>query len=325
MKLLKILFPLLAATVLMSAPASALDKVSFRLNWYFGGAHSPFQLGLERGYYRDEGIELTINEGRGSVSTAQGVAAASDDFGFADSSSLMLLASKGAPVKTIMTIHGTSPFGIVSLAETKILTPQDLEGKRLAITAGDALTQLFPAFAKNANLDMSKITLVQIDPAGKVVALLEKRVDAILGGLDDQYFLVKQKGANPAGMKFADHGANTVGLTVLANQATIDSKPELVKRFVKATVRSWQAAMKDPDAAIDALLKIRPDLDRTSQKGQLLADISFIPSEANKGKPFGYNADADWERTMKILKEYRDLKTDKTATAFYTDDFIPTE
>ena len=324
MKLLKVLFPLLAATVLMSAPASALDKVSFRLNWYFGGAHSPFQLGLERGYYRDEGIDLTINEGRGSVSTAQGVAAASDDFGFADSSSVMLLASKGAPVKTIMTIHGTSPFGIISLAETKIEKPKDLEGKRLAITAGDALTQLFPAFAKNANLDMSKITLVQIDPAGKVVSLLEKRVDALLGGLDDQYFLVKQKGANPAGMKFADHGANTVGLTVLSNQATIEGKPDLVKRFVKATQRSWEAAIKDPDAAIDALLKLRPDLDRVSQKGQLLADIGFMPSEANKGKPLGYNAPADWERTMQILKEYRDLKTDKPATAFYTDDFIPT-
>src|ERR1700761_2255693 len=135
MKLLKALLPLLAATVLMSAPASALDKVSFRLNWYWGGAHAPFQLGLERGYYRDEGIDLTINEGRGSVSTAQGVAAGTDDFGFADSSSLMLLASKGADIKTIMTIHGRSVFGLTSLAESNIKEPKDIEGKKLAITA----------------------------------------------------------------------------------------------------------------------------------------------------------------------------------------------
>jgi NitT/TauT family transport system substrate-binding protein len=323
MKLLKALFPLIAATIWMSAPASALDKVSFRMNWYLGGAHSPFQLGLDRGYYKDEGIDLTINEGKGSMSTAQGVAAASDDFGFADSSSMMMLASKGGNVKTIMTIHGSSPFGIISLAETKIETPKDLEGKKLAITAGDALTQLFPAFAKSAGIDVNKISLVQIDPAGKVVALLEKRVDAILGGLDDQYFLVKQKGFNPAGMKFADHGANTVGLTLIANQSTLDEKPDLVKRFLKATARSWKAAIKEPDAAIDALLKIRPDLDRTSQKGQLLADISFVTSDANKSKPFGYNADADWERTMTILKEYRDLKTDKPVGAFYTNDFVP--
>ena len=86
---------------------------------------------------------------------------------------------------------------MISLAETRIKTPKDLEGKQLAITAGDALTQLFPAFAGFNNLDMSKITLVQIDPAGKVVALLEKRVDAILGGLDEQYFPGQAKGRQP--------------------------------------------------------------------------------------------------------------------------------
>ena len=120
-----------------------------------------------------------------------------------------------------MSLLNTSSFGVISLAETGIKTPKDLEGKKLAITAGDALTQLFPAFAGFNKLDTSKITLVQIDPAGKVVALLEKRVDAILGGLDDQYFLVKQKGFAPAGLSFAKNGANTVGLTILTQDATI--------------------------------------------------------------------------------------------------------
>jgi len=324
MRLLKLLAPAVAAAaILASGPASALDKVTFRMNWYFGGFHAPFQLGLQRGYYKDEGIDLVLNEGRGSANTVQTVAAGSDDFGVADSSSVMLLASRGAEVKTIMTIHANSVFGVISLAETGIKQPKDLEGKRLAISAGDALTQLFPAFAKSAGIDRSKISLVQIDPAGKVVALLEKRVDAIIGGLDDQYFLVKQKGVEPAGMKFADYGANTVGLTVLTSDAMIKKNPDLVRRFVKATARTWEAAIKDPGAAVDALLKVRPDLNRESQLGQLQMDITFIASAANKGKPFGYNGEADWDRTMKILKEYRDLKTDKPASAFYTNDFMP--
>ena len=90
--------------------------------------------------------------------------------------------------------------------------------------------------------------------AGKVVALLEKRVDAILGGLDDQYFLVKQKGANPAGMKFADHGANTVGLTILANQSTLDSKPDLVKRFNDINTEPMSDDKATPAAAERMLL-----------------------------------------------------------------------
>lgn len=324
MKLLKALVPAITvATLMMSNAASAQDKVSFRMNWYYGGFHAPFHLGVQRGFYKDEGIDLTLNEGRGSANTVQTVAAGSDDFGVADSSSVMLLAAKGAEVKTVMTIHANSVFGVITLAESNIKQPKDLEGKRLAISAGDALTQLFPAFAKSAGIDRNKISLVQIDPAGKVVALLEKRVDAIIGGLDDQYFLVKQKGAEPAGMKFADHGANTVGLTIVTSDAYAKKNPDVVRRFLKATSRAWQEAIKNPDAAVDALLKARPDLDRTSQKGQLEADLTFIASPANKGKPFGYSAPEDWDRTKTILTEYRDLKTDKPASAFYTNEFMP--
>ena len=204
-----------------------------------GGAHAPFFLGKERGYYREAGIDLTINEGRGSANTAQVVAAGTDTFGLADSSSVMRLVSKDAPIRTVMSLLNVSAFGVISLAETGIQTPKDLEGKKLAITAGDALTQLFPAFAGFNKLDTSKITLVQIDPAGKIVALLEKRVDAILGGLDEQFFIVKQKGFTPAGLSFAKNGANTVGLTILTQDATIAAKPDLVRRFVAATQQSW--------------------------------------------------------------------------------------
>jgi NitT/TauT family transport system substrate-binding protein len=212
---------------------------------------------------------------------------------------------------------------VISLEETGIRVPKDLEGKKLAITAGDALTQLFPAFAGFNKLDTGKITLVQIDPAGKVVALLEKRVDAILGGLDDQYFLVKQKGFSPAGLSFAKNGANTVGLTILSQDATIASKPDLVRRFIAATQKSWAAAQKDPDAAINALLKAKPGLDFESQKNQLVADLPNLYSPATEGKPIGWGALSDWESTERLLKQYGNLETDKPASAFFTNDYQP--
>jgi NitT/TauT family transport system substrate-binding protein len=313
----------LSLAVFASQPAWSLDQVSFRLNWYLGGLHTPFYLGKERGYYKDEGIDITINEGRGSANTVQVVAAGSDTFGLADSSSLMLVASKGGEVKAVMSLLNTSGFGVISLAETGIKSVKDLEGKKLAITAGDALTQLFPAVAKYNKLDMSKVRLVQVDPAGKVVAVLEKRVDALLGGLDDQYFLIKAKGKQPAALAFSDNGANTIGMTILTQDKTIKENPDLVRRFVKATIRSWEAAKADPDAAVKAAAKTKPDLNLASTKEQLLKDISFLESPATKGKPIGWGAASDWESTKKLLVEYRGLKTDKPASAFYTDQFIP--
>jgi NitT/TauT family transport system substrate-binding protein len=314
--------PLLIALAAAGVPAHAADEVSLRFNWYLGGLHTPFYLGKERGYYSAEGIDITLNEGRGSANTVQVVAAGSDTFGMADAGSLMLVAAKGGDVKAVMSLLNTSGFAVISLAENGIKQPRDLEGKRLAVTAGDALTQLFPAVVKSNKLDMSKIILVQVDPASKVVSVLEKKADALLGGIDDQYFLIKYKNFNPVGMRFADNGANTVGITIVATNETIGKKPDLVRRFVRATQRSWEAARSDPDAAVAAALKVKPDLNAQSTKDQLLMDLSLLDSPATKGKPLGWGAESDWDATKALLAEYRDLKTDKPASAFFTDEFI---
>ena len=266
----------LAMLAASTAMAPAQDAVSLRLNWYMGGLHVPFYYGKERGFYKEEGIDLTINEGRGSANTVQVVAAGSDTFGLADSSSVVATAAKGAEIKSVMSLLNSTGFSVVSLASTGIKTPKDLEGKKLAVSPGDPLGQLFRALAAHNKLDMSKITFVQVDPAAKVVSVLEKRVEALLGGADDQYFLIKYKGEEPAALRFADHGANIVGMTILTQEATIKSKADLVRRFVKATARSWEEAKKNPEAAVDATMKVKPDLNRASQLDQLKVDIELL-------------------------------------------------
>jgi NitT/TauT family transport system substrate-binding protein len=313
----------LGALVSLTTVAIAADAVSLRLNWYLGGLHAPFYYGKEKGFFAQEGIDLTINEGRGSVAAAQAIAAGSDTFGMADAGTLMLTASKGAEIRAVVSLLNTSGFGIISLEETGIKSPADLQGKRLAITAGDALSQLFPALAKANNIDMGKVTLVQMDPAAKVVAVLEKRVDALLGGIDDQFFLIEQKGPKAAALRFADHGTNTVGITIIANEGTIKEKPDLVKRFVAAAARAWEEARKNPEAAVDAALKVKPELNKESTLKQLKVDLDLLESPATKGKGIGYAADGDWETTKRLLTEYRDLKTEKPASAFYTNEFLP--
>src|SRR5260221_6952053 len=154
MKLARLAALCAAALALATAPlAVAQDKVSVRLNWYVGGLHVPFYYGKDRGIYAAEGIDLTINEGRGSANTVQVVAAGSDTFGLADSSSVILTASKGADVKSVMSLLNTTGFSVVSLAEAGIKTPKDLEGKKVAVTAGDPLGQLFLALAAVNKID----------------------------------------------------------------------------------------------------------------------------------------------------------------------------
>jgi NitT/TauT family transport system substrate-binding protein len=312
----------LGALAVGAWPAAAQDAVSLRLNWYLGGLHVPFYYGQDLGYFSDEGIDLTINEGRGSANTAQVVAAGGDTFGMADSSSLIGLASKGAEIKSVMSLLNSTGFSVVSLAETGIRTPKDLEGKSLAVSPGDPLGQLFLAVAAHNNLDMSTISFVQVDPAAKVVAVLEKQADALLGGADDQFFLIKYQGQEPHALRFADHGANIVGMTILTQSSLIESNPDLVERFVRASVRSWEAAMENPDAAVEAALKAKPDLNAQSTLDQMVVDFELL-SSPNSNTQIGLGAEADWAQTIALLKQYRELETDLDWTAFHTNEFIP--
>lgn len=311
----------LGACLAATGTAFAQDKVSLRLNWYLGGLHVPFYYGKDRGFYAAEKIDLTINEGRGSANTVQVVAAGSDTFGLADSSSVILSASKGAEIKSVMNVLSSTGFSVVSLASAGIKTPKDLEGKRLAVSPGDPLGQLFQAVAAVNKVDMSKISMVQVDPAAKVVAVLEKRADALLGGADDQFFLIKYRGFEPAALRFADLGANIVGMTILTKGDLIKSNPDLVRRFVRATIRSWDEAKKNPGAAVDVAMKVKPDLNRQSMLDQLAVDFELMDSKHVRGRT-GFGAQADWEQTLDLLKKYRGLETNLPWTAFHTNEFV---
>ena len=152
---------------------------------------------------------------------------------------------------------------------------------------------------------------------------MEGRADALLGGIDDQYFLIEAQGHEPSALRFADLGVNTVGITVHAHESTIAEQPDLVERFVRASVRSWEAAREDPEAAVDAALETKPDLDRESTLKQLEVDLDLLLSPNTESQGIGYGAPEDWEHTKELLTQYRELQTDREATSFYTNEFLP--
>ncbi len=88
-------------------------------------------------------------------------------------------------------------------------------------------------------------------------------------------------------------------------------------------MRSWQAALEGPEAAVDAALKVKPSLDRKSTLKQLKVDLDLLLSPNTENRGIGYGAPEDWEHTKELLTQYRDLKTDREATSFYTNEFLP--
>lgn len=311
------------ALAALAAPAVAQDKVSFRLNWVMNGQHPPFFLGKERGYYAEEKIDITINEGRGSGPAVTLVANGDDQFGLGDTGSVIAGRAKGAAVTVLMSNLGNSNLGIVCRADAGINGLKDLTGKRVAGTAGDAIHQMWPALLAVNKIPPNAITLVFMDPAAKPIAVMDKKTECLLGGVDDQPITIAQKGVPVKVIRFADIGVNTLSVSTFTTASLIKTNPDLVRRFVHASSKSWKAAIADPNAAVEAAAKAKPGVNKEILLGQLKAVISLIDSPENKGKPYGWASPKLWEETVDIMKKYRELKTDVPVTDHYNYSFLP--
>ena len=306
------------ALALATAPAAfAQEKASLRLNWLYYGFHSFFPLAVDKGFYKEEGIDLSIGEGKGSGVAVQIVGAKSDTFGLSDGASVIAGITKGAPIVAVMGVMNKSPFAVIARADANIKTVKDLEGKTLAATTGEAGLTIFPAIVQANKLNGDAIKFVRVDGAGKLVAMLEKRVDAMLGGLENQSLILAQRGLAVTNIAYADVGANTLGLVIHVHKETLEKSPKLVQGFVRATQKAIAYAEKNPDEAIAALAKIKPDLDKDLAMKQLKAGLTLVRAVGGGAQPIGWMNPADWDNTLRMGREYSDLKTDMKASDFY--------
>jgi NitT/TauT family transport system substrate-binding protein len=291
------------------------------LNFLAAAPNAGFMMAKQLGLYEKAGINLTIEEGKGSGTTAQMVATGQTDVGFADAPAAMQLRTKGAPVKIIAPVLQTNGFAIISLEESGIASPKDLIGKRLAVQPGTAQTTLLDAILASNGIDKSKVDVINIDPGAFVGALLEKKVDAILGGADFHSIQIRERGFKVREIFYRDVGVPTVGLSIIARDDRIKADAELYKKFVEASLQGWDAARKNPDAAADAVVAQFPSV----KKAQVLAQFDVVnkllcsPGATALGKV----PEKNWTVSFDLLTQYLGLPKDKPVTDYYSTELLP--
>src|SRR5256885_12568700 len=189
MKSLLKLATLFAAAMLLTigvAQAQPKEKAVLLLNWYLYSEHAPFFLGKERGYFSQEGIELEIQEGRGSGVSVQAVAANTASFGYVDVPTMIKAAAKGAPVKAVGVALQTSPMSVMGFSDKNIRKPEDIRGKTVAVTPGDSMSQVWPLFLKKTGLKETDFKTVAGDAQTKLNAVINNQADLLLGYVMDQ-------------------------------------------------------------------------------------------------------------------------------------------
>jgi NitT/TauT family transport system substrate-binding protein len=315
------------AALLFAAPAAAADKVVLMLNWYVYGEHAPFYYGKEKGIYAAEGIDLEIQEGRGSAVTTQAVAAKTADFGYVDVPTMIKGAAKGAPVISVGVLLQTSPMSAMGFAEKNITKPDDIKGKTVAMTPGDSMSQIWPLFLKKTGLKESDFKVVSGDAQTKLNAVINNQADLLLGYLMDQSMKIKDAtGKSVTPIRFSDYGVNLVSSGVIANSDKVKENPDLVRRFMSATTKAVEAAEKAPREAAQAILNANPKggkIDTLTEGFELTIPLYRTPETKNE-RPFRVT-DANMANSVDLLVEYGGLepKAKENPKAFYTNDYLP--
>lgn len=331
----RILGLVLTAVVLAAAVAGAQPKpvrpFTFILDFLPYGEYTPYFTALDKGWYREEGLEVKILRGAGSGDTIKRIAVGQGEAGSADFSALTAArANEDIKVKAIAAYFRRPPHSIFVREGTGINGPRDLEGKTLAITPGNSHQLLFPLLAQLAGFRADTVKWVTMDGAAMGPALLAGRVDGAPFFANHEARLLKQARAQNLSLRrisYADAGFDMYSLVVFAREEAMAKEADALRAFLRGSVRGMKYVFGDKhfEEGARILLKYNPEVDYDAALGaaQVAARYSFT-EEVTSGKvAVGQFEPARVERSRDIYSQYMQLKRKVPAEELVTSDLLP--
>jgi NitT/TauT family transport system substrate-binding protein len=311
----------LGTVVSVVTGAQALDGVTLITDFGYNGRHAYFFVAIEKGYYKDADLEVKVVRGQGSVDAIRQVGANNAIVGFADAGSLVLARGNDQiPVKLVSIVYARPPQAVFCRDDSGFKQPKDLEGASIANPAGGATVDMFPIYAKAAGFDASKVKWIVAGSDALPGLLAGNRVPCV-GQFTVGEPLLRMQAA-PAKLvrfAFADSGVNFYGNGSIATDATIASKPDLIRRFAAATIRGMADAFADPAEAGRIMHKYHPTVDAAVARGETEAvgELAQV-----KGQPLGLIDPARVQQTIDAVTSVFKLKTPVTVNDVYAPGFV---
>jgi len=333
MKRASLVLPLVAAFATLSAfatsaHAQALDKFPFRLNWTLYGEHAPFFVARDKGFYKEEGLDVEILEGSGSTTVAQLVANSTNPVAYVDAATMMRGINAGMPVKAVGVTLQQSPMAFIYRADAARPTKIDeIKGSRIAITAGDASLAIFTAFMGKLNMQVSDVKLITVaNPAAKEQAVLNNQADALLGYFMDQGPRMQlQSGIKMGWTRLYDlGGVTTLSSAIIVNNDWLkDAKnQDVLRRFLRASQRGWEYTDKHREEAAEIFLKHAKAFNMEIALLEINGTMTILRTKHSEGKPLFWTAKEDWQESQDLLQKFAKMPEQPDMAKYYTNEYL---
>jgi NitT/TauT family transport system substrate-binding protein len=317
------------AAIATPQSASAQTKLRFTLDWIPGSTHSAFFVALQKGYYKAEGLDVSIDRGKGSAEVVRQLASDTYDMGFPDINVVMDFNSKNPEqaFPVLMSGYDEAPAAIMFLKSSGITEPKQLNGKKIGSAANDSTFKLLPLFASQTGIDMASLQIQNIEPSLREVLLAQGKVDAVPGQVFNSTLELQAKGVKESDIgsfMYKDYGLELYSNSVAASPRFLKEHPDAVKGFLRATIKGLQDVAKDPELGVQAALTFEPLLNADTERQRLRAAMDCCILTANVRKNgFG---DVDPERLRKVIgiiaKAYN-LPREPSAAEVFDASYLP--
>ncbi len=311
------------------ATAADATKLKLVLNWKYQGPQGLFFLADDRGYFKSEGIDLTIDQGSGSGAAPVLVANGTYDAGFGDINALIELAGKkpeDAPI-AVYVMYNQPPFTVAVKAESSIKSPKDFEGKTLGGAAGDGALKLFPALCKITKIDCTKVNITNMQPNLREQMLMQGQVDGVFGYVNTIRFSARLIGVEDKQIRYVnygDYGMDLYSNAIIVSKKLVKEKPEIVKGLVRAINKGVVDMLKEPDAAVASVAKREPLIKVPVERERLDATVRDEMNHPEIAKIGLGNVDmARLKRSIDILVAANNLPRTPAVDEIFTPAMLP--
>jgi NitT/TauT family transport system substrate-binding protein len=313
-----------AAFAASPAAAQPLTPVKVVLDWAWLPYHAPFLIAQEKGYYKEAGLDVSLEQGRGSATTALLLSQANFDIAHLNITNAAQMVGKGGSIKTVALYqHKTAAAFIGIKGKAKLDGPQSLKGLKIGSTPGGSDALSLRIFTANNGMKMSDLNVIALDANAKTAALFGGTIDVVSGDSPAFNAYVRATGQQPVDLQLADMGVPLLGFGFAANTAYLAKNPETVAKFLAATKRGFAEAARDFKAAcelIQAKVHLAGTVERCIDYNQGLLALSTPPSDAS----WGLQSQAEWSKLVATLKSAGELPGDeKPLGTYYTNDLAP--